>query len=54
MIKIMLEDAEVEAREFLELTEEQFRLLHRLKDDGWMGEHVSYVIFNKELEFEKV
>ena len=54
MIKILLEDVEDEAREFLELTEDQFRLLHRLKDYGWMGEHVNYVIFNKELEFEKV
>ena len=54
MIKVLLEDVEAGAREFLELTEEQFRLLHRLKDGDWLGEYVSYVIFNKELEFEKI
>lgn len=54
MIRIMLEDVEAGAREFLELTEEQFRLLHRLKENCWLDERASYVIFNKELEFEKV
>ena len=54
MIRIMLEDVEAGAREFLELTEDQFKLLHRLKENCWLDERANYVIFNKELEFEKV
>lgn len=54
MVKVTLENREIGAREFLELTEDQFRLLRMLKNDGWLDEFSDYEVYDEEPEFKKV
>ena len=54
MVKVTLENREIGTREFLELTEDQFRLLQMLKNDGWLDEFSDYETYDEEPEFKRV
>lgn len=49
MIKVLLENREeIDAKQFLTLTEEQFRLLVLLKRSGWLEESVDYIVYDED------
>ena len=53
MVKVFLKSTEHEDVEFLELTEDQFRLLELLKENCWLEEFVSFRVL-EEKPFKRV
>ena len=54
MVKVLLENREVGVKEFLELTEDQFRLLQMLKNDGWLDEFSDCEVLDEKPVFKRV
>lgn len=54
MVKVLLENREIGVIKFLELTEEQLRLLKMLGNEGWLDKSSEYEIFAEEFKFERV